>query len=103
MYTGLHLSTPYSSRILTKLESSQQIFEKYFSIKFLENPSSGSRVVPCGRTDITKLIVGCRNFANAHFTGNEGCYSRNVTAIMHQDVRRRGVQTSGVRLAFDTP
>jgi hypothetical protein len=26
-------------------------FEKYSNIKFHENPSSGSRVVPCGRTD----------------------------------------------------
>jgi hypothetical protein len=27
--------------------------------------SSGSRVVPFGRTDMTKLIVTFRNFANA--------------------------------------
>jgi len=34
-----------------KLEYSGQIFEKYSIIKFHENPSCGSRVVPCGRTD----------------------------------------------------
>jgi hypothetical protein len=34
-----------------KLEHSLQIFEKYSNIKFNENPSIGSRVVPCGRTD----------------------------------------------------
>jgi len=34
-----------------KLEFSRQIFEKYPNIKFLENASSGSRVVSCGRTD----------------------------------------------------
>jgi hypothetical protein len=38
-------------------------------MKFPENPSIGSRVVPCGRTDgrtdMTKLIVAFRNFANA--------------------------------------
>jgi len=42
-------------------------------IKFHENPSSGSRVVPPGRTnerkdkrtDMTKLIVAFRNFAKA--------------------------------------
>ena len=34
-----------------KLESSRQIFEKYSYIKFHENPSSESRVVPCGQTD----------------------------------------------------
>jgi hypothetical protein len=35
---------------------------------FHENPSSRRRVVPCGRTDgqtdMTKLIVAFRNFAN---------------------------------------
>jgi hypothetical protein len=34
-----------------KIELSEQIFEKYSNVKFYENPSSGSRVVPCGRTD----------------------------------------------------
>ena len=52
-----------------KLEFSRQIFEKSSDIKFDENPSSGSRVVPCGqtdgRTDMTKLIVAFRNSANA--------------------------------------
>ena len=40
-------------------------FEKYSNIEFHENPSSGSRVVPCGRTDMTKLTVVFRNVANA--------------------------------------
>ena len=39
------------------LEFSRQIFVKSTNIKFHENPSSGSRVVPYGRTDMTKLIV----------------------------------------------
>ena len=34
-----------------KFESSKHIFEKQWNIKFHENPSSGSRVVPCGQTD----------------------------------------------------
>ena len=34
-----------------KLEYSQQIFEKSSNIKYHENQSSGSQVVPCGRTD----------------------------------------------------
>jgi len=50
-----------------ELEFSQQSFGKFSDIKFDENPSNGSRVVPCGptdgRTDITKLIVAFRNFA----------------------------------------
>ena len=52
-----------------KLEFSQQIFEKYSNIKFNENPYSGKRVVPCGRTngrtEMTALIVVFRNFAKA--------------------------------------
>jgi hypothetical protein len=50
--------------LVMKPEFSLQIFEKSPDIKFHENPSSGSRVVPCGRTDVTKLIVAYRNFAN---------------------------------------
>ena len=47
-----------------KLEYSLENFEKKNStnIKFHENPSCGSRIVLCGRTDMTKLIVAFRNF-----------------------------------------
>jgi hypothetical protein len=52
-----------------KLEFSRQIFEKVQNIKFHQNPSSGSRLVPWGETDrltdVTKRIVAFRNFANA--------------------------------------
>jgi hypothetical protein len=56
-----------------KLDLSRQIFEKYENIKSHENSSSRSRVVRCGRmdgrtdgqTDMAKLIVAFRNFANA--------------------------------------
>jgi hypothetical protein len=55
--------------ILIKIDFSGQIFEKQSTNKFHENPSSGSRVVPCGQTDgwtdMRKLIVAFRNFANA--------------------------------------
>jgi hypothetical protein len=51
-----------------KLEFSVQFF-KSLNSKLHENLSSGSRVVPCGRTDrrtdMTKLIVAFRNFADA--------------------------------------
>ena len=62
------IGTPYSFKILTTLEFSQQIFEKYTNTKFIENPSSGNRVVPCGtdrQTDLTQLIVAVRNSAHA--------------------------------------
>ena len=61
--------TRYSCQILMKLVFPRQIFEKDSYIKFHENPSRGSRVVPCGQTDrhtdTTKLIVSFRNFANS--------------------------------------
>ena len=37
--------------ILIRFEFSQQILKKYADIKFHENPSRGSRVVPCGLRD----------------------------------------------------
>ena len=51
-----------------KLEFFRQLFRKYSNIKFHENPSSRSRVVPCRqtdgpKTDIMQLIVALRNFA----------------------------------------
>ena len=52
-----------------KLEFSWQIFEESSNVKFNENLSSGSRVITCGlaggQTDLTKLVVAFRNFANA--------------------------------------
>jgi len=48
-----------------KLTFSRQILEKYSNIKFHENMSSRSRIVSCGQTDMTKLMVAFRNFANA--------------------------------------
>jgi len=38
----------YCCQILLKLEFSRHIFQKYSNIKLHENPSGGSRVVPCG-------------------------------------------------------
>jgi hypothetical protein len=56
--------------ILMKLEFSRQNFEKKnSSFNFYENASSGSLVVPWGRTnrqtDMEKLIVAFQNFVNA--------------------------------------
>ena len=56
-------------RLQWNLNSHDSFFEKYSNIKFHDNPSSGSRVVPYGQTDeraeMTKLIVVFRNSANA--------------------------------------
>ena len=40
-------------------------FSKNSLIIFHENPCSGSRDVPCGRAEMTKLAVAVRNFVNA--------------------------------------
>jgi hypothetical protein len=53
-----------------KLEFPRPNFEKFSNVKFYENPSSVSRAVPGDartdrQTDMTKLIVTRRNFANA--------------------------------------
>ena len=53
MNIGLYASIHYSCQILMNFEFSRNILEKFSKIKFHENPSSGSRVVPCrdGQTD----------------------------------------------------
>ena len=53
-----------------KLEVCGQIFEKYSNIKFHESSLDGSRLFHTegrtdGHTDMTKVIVTSRNFANA--------------------------------------
>jgi hypothetical protein len=63
MYVGLHLKyTLFLSDF--NFNFSENILEKYSNIKFHENPFGGSRIVPCGRTDMMKLIVAFRNFTN---------------------------------------
>jgi hypothetical protein len=54
-----------SCQILRKFSFTRKIFEKYSNVTFHKNPSGGSRVLPCGRADMTKLMVALRNFANA--------------------------------------
>jgi hypothetical protein len=51
IYIGIHVKYPFSCHILMTLKFSRQIFEKYEDIKFHENLFSGSRFIPCGRTD----------------------------------------------------
>jgi len=47
---GLHAKYPSSFPIIMKLEFSRKLLEKYSNTRFLENPSSGTRVVSCGLT-----------------------------------------------------
>ena len=51
--------------ILPKLEFSRKIFENPH-VRCHGNAPSGSRVVPCGRTDVKLLTVTFRNLTSAH-------------------------------------
>ena len=51
MYVGRNVTCQLFLSDLIQLEFLRQIFEKYSNMKFHENPSSGSRVVPSGQTD----------------------------------------------------
>jgi hypothetical protein len=90
--------TRYSCPILIKLELFRQFFfQKYSKIKFHENASSGTRVVPYGRkdtqTDITKLIVAFRNFANMPKNLNSVAFFGSYLAIFRpqKKVQRENV------------
>ena len=67
-------------------------FPKMLNIKFHQNPSSGSRFVPCGRTDMTKPIVSFRRSWNARKTNRPMlcgelpaayCVNRTRTVVCH--------------------
>jgi hypothetical protein len=65
---GLHVQYPLLLSDCIKIEFSRKSFEKYLNVKFLENLSSGSRILPYrqtdGHTDMRKLIVAFRNIFN---------------------------------------
>jgi hypothetical protein len=69
MYIDLHVKYPLFLSDFNDTLIFWKDFRKYSNMKLHENPSSGSRVVSCGRqdrqTDMTKLMVAFRNFANA--------------------------------------
>jgi len=50
-----------SCQISSRLEFSLQVFENFSNIKFQENLSSASRVVPCGQSETN-------DEANNHFS-----------------------------------
>jgi hypothetical protein len=43
-------STRHSCPILMKPEFPRKILEKCSNVKYHENPTSGNRVIPCGKT-----------------------------------------------------
>jgi hypothetical protein len=63
MYIGLHVMYPM---FLTNFNETWILSLDFRErLKFHENPPRGSRGVPCGWTDMKKLIVAFRNFAKA--------------------------------------
>jgi len=69
MYIGLHVKYSLFLSSFNETWIFAADFRKIFNNKFNENPSSGSRVVPCrqmdGRRDMMELTVIFYNFANA--------------------------------------
>jgi len=63
-----HVKYPLLLSDFNETRISRQIFEKSSNRKFNENPYSGSRMVPCERTErrayMTKVIVAFPNFTN---------------------------------------
>jgi hypothetical protein len=64
MYIGLQVKYPYC-QILIKFEFSRHIFEKSSIRNFVKIRPVGAELFLCGQTDMTKLIVTFRNFANS--------------------------------------
>jgi len=50
MYLDLHVKFQLFFSDFNETLNPRQILQKYYNIKFHENPSSGSRVVPSGQT-----------------------------------------------------
>ena len=67
MYIGLHVKYRLLSSDCNETRIFSTYFRKILNIKFRENLSRVSLVIPCrqtdGQTDMTKLTVALRNFA----------------------------------------
>jgi hypothetical protein len=62
-----------------KLENSRQISAKSPKMTFHENPSSGSRVVPCGLDERTDGQTGRHDKANSRFSQFFECTQKEIS------------------------
>jgi hypothetical protein len=90
-----------------KLGFSRLFFsERRSSMKFHRNPSSGSRIVACGQTDMTKLIVAFRNFTKMPETYTLCCKVAEIIGNRtqaHVNSRIPAVVTRWSDLQVDAP
>ena len=63
----------------------RETFDKSSNIKFDDIPCGGSRIIPCGQTDMSKLTAAFRNFANTHNNNNNNnnneCHDNSVRIV----------------------
>jgi hypothetical protein len=89
MYSGIYVKYPLFLLDFNVIWILSTVSKKYSNIRFYENPSSGSQVIPCRRTDrrtdMTKLIVAFCNFANAPKNGE------NVLVDERQLILQEGI------------
>jgi len=88
---NVHRFTCKAHVLFIIISFSRRISEKYLSITFHRNTSSGTQAVPCrqtergrerradGKTDVTKLLVAFLNFTNAPKKWNDSY--RNDTVL----------------------
>jgi len=95
-------STCYSCQILMKLEFSWHIFKKYSNIKFHENLSGGTRVVPCWWMDMMKVIVAFCNFATAPKREKEPYFHIHMSSLCFWDTALCHWVTGGTNYPVET-
>jgi hypothetical protein len=97
MYIGLHVKWAYPSFLSDFNETWILSTEFQSTIKFHENPFSGSQADPSGQADTMKLIVVFLNFAKASNRGRRivymklCCMTQYNTWILCGDVTSRAV------------
>jgi hypothetical protein len=84
-----------------KLELSLEIFEQSSNSKFYENPSSGKRVVLCGRRDgHDEAIVAFRNFSSAPKNGAGSVYDVDVSCLYDYGFRSKYTKILWIELMY---